>query len=87
VDAEARSIKDGDMVKIYNDRGEVRITATVTERIMPGVVNMPQGAWYKPDEKGIDRGACPNTVCSDEYSPCGAHTWHTCLVEVEKAKD
>ncbi|MFC1916877.1 molybdopterin-dependent oxidoreductase [Chloroflexota bacterium] len=87
VDAEARDVKDGDMLKIYNDRGEIRITATVTERIMPGVVNVPQGAWFKPDEKGIDRGGCPNTLCSDDYSPCGSYTWGTNLVEVEKARD
>lgn len=86
-DAEARGIKDGDMLKIYNDRGEIRITATVTERIMPGVVNVPQGAWFKPDENGIDRGGCPNTLCSEEYSPGGSFTWNTGLVEVEKARD
>ena len=86
-DAEARGIKDGDMLRIYNDRGEIRITATVTERIMPGVVNVLQGAWFKPDEKGIDRGGCPNTLCSEEYSPGGSYTWNTGLVEVEKATD
>ena len=86
-DAEARGIKDGDMLKIYNDRGEIRITATVTERIMPGVVSVPQGAWYQPDEKGIDRGGCPNTLCNDDHSPCGSFPWNTGLVEVEKATD
>jgi anaerobic dimethyl sulfoxide reductase subunit A len=87
VDADARGIKDGDILRIFNDRGETRITATVTETIMPGVVNIPQGGWFKPDAKGIDRGGCPNTVCSDEYSPCGGYTWETNLVQVEKAQD
>ena len=87
VEAEARGIKDGDMLRIYNDRGEIRISAEVTERIMPGVVDVPQGAWFKPDEKGIDRGGCPNTLCTEEYSPCGSFTWNTGLVEVEKARD
>jgi len=86
-DAEPRGIEDGDMLRIYNDRGEIRIAATVTERIMPGVVNVPQGAWFMPDENGIDRGGCPNTLCTEEYSPCGSYTWNTGLVEVEKAKD
>jgi hypothetical protein len=40
-----------------------------------------------PDENGIDRGGCPNTLCTEEYSPCGSYTWNTGLVEVEKAKD
>ncbi|MFC2002170.1 molybdopterin dinucleotide binding domain-containing protein, partial [Chloroflexota bacterium] len=86
-DAEARGIKDGDMLRIYNDRGEIRITATVTERIMPGVVNVLQGAWFKPDDKGIDRGGDPNTLCTEEVSPGGSFTWNTNLVEVEKARD
>ncbi len=87
IDAKARGIKDGDLLRIFNDRGEIRITATVTERIMPGVVNVWQGAWFKPDEKGIDRGGCPNTLCSELYSPSGSYTWMTNLVQVEKARD
>ena len=63
IDAERRGIKDGDISRIYNDRGEIRITTTVTERIMPGVVNVPQGAWFKPDKRGIDRGGCPLIPC------------------------
>ncbi len=86
-DAEKRSLKDGDSARIYNDRGEVRMRLRVTERIMPGVINVPQGAWFQPDEKGIDRGGCPNTLCSDNYSPCGSFTWNSCLAEVEKAED
>ena len=86
-DAEARGIKDGDMLRIYNDNGEIRIPAKVTERIMPGVLDVPQGAWYKPDEKGIDRGGCPNTLNSERRSPCGSYTWNTGLVEAEKARD
>ncbi len=74
-------------MRIFNSRGEIRIPASVTERIMPGVVNVPHGAWFMPDERGIDRGGCPNTLCSEEYSPCGSFTWDTGLVEVEKAKD
>jgi len=87
IDAEARGIKDDDMLRMYNDRGEIRIPAKLTDRIMPGVVSVPTGAWFAPDEKGIDRGACPNTLNSEEYSPCGSFTWNTGLVEVEKARD
>lgn len=48
MDAMARGIKNGDQVFVYNDRGTVKLEARVTERIMPGVVSIPQGAWYKP---------------------------------------
>jgi anaerobic dimethyl sulfoxide reductase subunit A len=84
-DAQARGIKDGDQVRVFNDRGEMIIPAHVTERIMPGVVDIPQGAWYAPDEKGIDRGGCCNVLTRDEHSPGGAFCSNTTLVQVERA--
>ena len=84
-DAEARGIMDGDMVKVFSELGEIRLSAWVTERIMPGVVDVPQGAWFKPDDKGVDWGGCPNVLERDEYSPCGSFIWSTSLVQVEKA--
>jgi anaerobic dimethyl sulfoxide reductase subunit A len=84
-DAEARGIKDGDMVRAFNDRGEMIIPATVTERIMRGVVDIPQGAWYDPDDNGIDRGGCANILTKDVASPGGAFPSNTCLVQVQKA--
>ena len=83
-DAQARGISDGDMVKVFNDRGEMIIPARVTERIMPGVVDIPQGAPYNPDEGGIDRGGCANVLTRDELSPGGAFCSNTSLVQVEK---
>nr|HID58826.1 dimethyl sulfoxide reductase subunit A [Desulfobacterales bacterium] len=85
VDAEARGIKDGDLVDVFNDRGRIRIPAWVTERIMPGVVNVSQGAWYDPDEEGVDRGGCANVLTNDEQSPGGAVPMNTALVQVELA--
>ena len=84
VDAERRGIRDGDNVRVFNDRGEMIIQARVVERIMPGVVSIGQGAWYSPDEKGIDWGGCPNVLTKDEYSPGGAFPSNTCLVQVEE---
>ena len=74
---------DGEPVRVFNDRGEIIIPVKVTERIMPGVVNINEGAWYKPDSKGIDRGGCANVLTKDEHSPAGSWTTNTCLVEVE----
>ncbi|MFC2025140.1 molybdopterin-dependent oxidoreductase [Chloroflexota bacterium] len=83
-DADARGIKDGDMVKVFNDRGMMVLPAKVTERIMPGVVDIPQGAWYKPDDKGVDRGGCANVLSKDETSPGGGYPYNTGLVQVQK---
>ena len=84
-DAEVRGIKDGDMVRAFNNRGEMIIPAKVTERIMPGVVDIPQGAWYEPDKNGVDRGGCANILTKDAISPGGAFCSNTALVQVEKA--
>jgi len=85
VDAAARGIEDGDEIHVFNDRGKVAIKAWVTERIIPGVISIFEGAWYNPDENGIDRGACANTLTNDAYSGGGASVMNTSLVQVEKA--
>jgi anaerobic dimethyl sulfoxide reductase subunit A len=84
-DAEPRGIRDGDEIHVFNDRGRVAITAWVTERITPGVVCIFEGAWYRPDDQGIDRGACANTLTKDAYSGGGACVLNTSLAQVEKA--
>ncbi|MFC1974108.1 molybdopterin-dependent oxidoreductase [Chloroflexota bacterium] len=83
-DAEARGIKNGDLVRVFNERGEMVIPVKVTERIMPGVVDVPEGAWYIPDERGIDRGGCANVLTRDRPSPGGAFPANTALVQVER---
>ena len=85
VDAEARGIEDGDEMMVFNNRGRVAIPAWVTERIKPGVIAIFEGTWYQPDENGIDRGACANTLTRDAYSGGGAAVLNTTLVQVEKA--
>ena len=84
VDAEARGIKNGDEIHVFNDRGKIAIEAWVTNRIIPGVISVTEAAWYDPDEKGVDRGGCPNTLTLDEYSPGGAAVLKTVLVEAKK---
>ena len=81
-DAAARGIAEGDMVRVFNDRGEVIVPVRITERIMPGVVDLPQGAWYRPDARGRDRGGCANVLTRDTRSPGGAACCNTALVEV-----
>jgi len=83
-DAQSRGLKDKDMVRVFNDRGEIRIVAKVTERIMSGVVDVPTGAWYNPDASGIDQGGNPNVLTKETYSPGGSYSYNTCLVQVEK---
>lgn len=83
-DAQTRGIGDGDKVRVFNARGETIINAKVTERIVPGVVALDEGAWYQPDEKGRDWEGSPNVLSRDHYSPGGAFSYNTGLVQVVK---
>jgi anaerobic selenocysteine-containing dehydrogenase len=86
-DARTREIRDGDWVRVFNDRGEVRIKAYVTSRIMPGVTIIRQGAWYKPDEDGVDHGPSPSTLLGGDLESCVTAPKATNLVQIEKIKE
>jgi len=86
-DARLRGIADGDSVRIFNDRGETIVQASVTERIMPGVVALGEGAWYHPDHQGRDRAGSANVLTRDHYSPGGAFPSNSALVQVERVVD
>lgn len=85
-DAKTRGIKNGDLVRVFNDRGQMIIPAKVSERIIPGVVDLPQGAWFSPDENGIDRGGCANVLTRDKTSPAGGLVTNCSLVQIEKSE-
>jgi len=86
LDAQKRGISDGDAVLVFNDRGKVLIQAKVTERIMPGVIDIAEGAWFDIDDHGIDRGGCANTLTADAHSPGGAWATNAGLVEVKRVQ-
>jgi anaerobic dimethyl sulfoxide reductase subunit A len=85
-DAAPRRIRDGDRVKVFNERGALTIRARLTKRIRPGVVAIPQGAWYTPDKNGVCRRGCINVLTSQQSTPLAhGNAQHTILVEVRKA--
>jgi len=84
-DAADRDVRNGDTVDVVNDRGRVWIVARVTPRIAPGVVSIPQGAWFAPDADGVDLGGSVNTLTSLHPSPLAkGNAQHTNLVEVTR---
>jgi anaerobic dimethyl sulfoxide reductase subunit A len=85
MDASERGIRDGDLVRAWNERGELVLPARVTPRILPGVVDIPQGAWWSPNETGVDFGGCINVLTSKKWTPYAFGTaQHTIMVQVEK---
>ena len=86
LDAAPRGISDGDLVRVWNDRGDMLIPARLTRRIMPGVVDIPQGAWWNPDTEGVDQGGCINVLTSHHWTPLAfGSTQHSIRVQVEKS--
>jgi trimethylamine-N-oxide reductase (cytochrome c) len=86
-DAAARGIKNGDIVKIFNERGIVLGAAYVSERIKPGSLSMDHGARYDPIVPGkIDRGGAINTITPHNTTSRNATGMvvSSFLVEVEK---
>ncbi len=57
-DAKARGIADGDVVRVWNHRGQVLAGAVVSDGIKPGVICIHQGAW--PDLDAENGGICKN---------------------------
>lgn len=85
IDAKPRGIANGDVIRIFNQRGEVRINAKVTPRMMPGVVALSEGAWHAPDTKMVDHAGCINVLTTQRPSPLAkGNPSHTNLVQVAK---
>lgn len=88
IDAGERGIANGDTVRVFNEHGEVRIEAKVTNRAMPGHVFIPQGAWHNADMFGdkVDKGGCINTLTSQRPSPIAkGNGQHSIIGQVAKA--
>ncbi|ELY3544651.1 molybdopterin-dependent oxidoreductase [Cronobacter turicensis] len=84
-DAQARGIRDGDPVRVWNARGEARIEAKVTPRIMPGVVALGEGAWYQPDAQGVDHAGSINVLTTQRPSPLAkGNPSHSNLVQLAR---
>ena len=81
-DAQARTLRDGQLVRVWNDRGEYHCTLVISERARPGVVN-GLGIWWR---KLSPRGTNVNEVTHQRLTDIGAApTFYDCLVEVSGA--
>ncbi|QLB14710.1 trimethylamine N-oxide reductase I catalytic subunit [Mannheimia granulomatis] len=90
-DAAARGIANGDVVRLFNKRGQVLAGAVVTDGIIKGTVCLHEGAWYDPADLGqSEQPLCkfgnPNALTRDEASSnlAQANSPNTAIVQVEK---
>jgi len=90
IDAEARGLKDGQVVRVFNDRGEMKVKARLTEAIKPGVVNCYQGGWDTLAVKQYVEGH-PNNLTHQIAKPAQTvipnfqsnAAYYDCLVQAE----
>ena len=89
-DAATRNIAAGDIVRVFNDRGETLAGAILSDAVMPSVIRLATGAWYDPATPGqigtLDKHGNPNVLTIDQgTSKLGqGPISHSTLVEVER---
>ena len=89
-DAAERGIADGDVVRVFNDRGACLAGAVLSDAIRPGVVELATGAWFDPVDPAapgsLEKHGNPNVLTTDKptstLTQCSAA--QTALVEVER---
>ncbi len=89
-DARARGVADGDVVRVFNDRGACLAGVVLDDRVRPQVVQLSTGAWFDPADPADPDSLCvhgnPNVLTEDVGTSAlargctGAHV----LVQVEK---
>lgn len=83
-DATPRGIADGDLVRVFNARGSLRLLARITGDIAAGVVSCPSTRWAKlaPDRRNA------NALTSERVTDIGnGPTFYSTLVQVERCGD
>jgi biotin/methionine sulfoxide reductase len=97
-DAAARGIGDGDIVRLYNDRGACLAAAVLSDALRSGVVQLSTGAWYDPEDAAAEKPLCvhgnPNVLtrdagtsrlaqgCSGQLAPVEVERWDGLLPPV-----
>jgi biotin/methionine sulfoxide reductase len=90
LDAQARGVQTGDVVRVFNDRGHCLAGAFLTDEVIAGVVQMATGSWYDPldprDPASLELNGNPNVLTLDKGTSRlaqGANA-NTCLVDLER---
>ena len=89
VDAAARGIADGDIVKVFNDRGTILTAARISERVIPGAYMVAKGSRVDPIAPHLDRGGAANLISPETQvsKNCRGFAVSGYLVEAAKVTD
>ncbi|MFC3071786.1 molybdopterin-containing oxidoreductase family protein [Shinella pollutisoli] len=81
-DAARHGIGEGDVVRLGNDRGDIRLHAKVTEAAKPGVL-IAEGIW--PNDAHLDGEGINVLTGADPVAPYGGAAFHDNRVWLQKA--
>lgn len=86
LDAEPRGVADGDVVRVFNNRGQARLKAKLSTLIKPGVIDVSQGWWPEDYIEGHHNILTHDRINPVQQSIMGPNAaFYDVLVEVEKA--
>lgn len=76
-DAHIKGIKEGDFIKVLNERGELTIKAKIDASLRPGNIVIVNGYWH-------EEGSCPNILSKGRETDMGHGTaFHDNMVDYE----
>lgn len=77
-DAQSKSIQEDDLIRVYNDRGELTIKVKIDASLRPGNIVIVNGYWH-------EEGACPNILSKGRETDMGhGSAFHDNMVNYEK---
>ena len=77
-DALKKGLREGDWIKVFNDRGSLVIKTKIAPRLRPGCIVIYNGYWHQEN-------ACPNSLSKGRETDMGFGTaFHDNMVEYEK---
>lgn len=91
-DAKEKGIKNGEIVRVFNARGQILAGAIVSHIVPKGVLRIYEGAWYDPQNLLEEGSLCKNgsvnvlTIDMPTSELADANIANTALVNIEKYK-
>lgn len=89
-DAANLKLKDGDVVRVYNARGQILAGVVIDDGMKESVVLVNEGAWYDPSDPAKENPICKNgsanvlTIDIPSSKLANGNISHTGLVNIEK---